>query len=69
MRLAPAPKYFAGDAAEAIEWSAGSSRTTHGAEEAVDACRYFSGLLVGALQEVDKETLLASCPCCPVEGL
>ena len=68
MRLAPVPMYFAGDAVEAIDRSAESSRTTHGAEEAIDACRYFSGLLVGALQGVDKETLL-SARYCPVDGL
>ena len=68
MRLAPVPMYFAGDAAEAIGRSADSSRTTHGAEEAVDACRYFSGLLVGALKGVEKETLLAA-RYCPIEGL
>ena len=59
MRLAPVPMYFAGDAQEAIDRSADSSRTTHGAVEAVDACRYFAGLLVGALRGVDKETLLS----------
>lgn len=68
MRLAPVPMYFAGDAARAIDRSADSSKTTHGAEEAVDACRYFAGLLVGALNGVDKETLLAA-GYCPVEGL
>ena len=68
MRLAPVPMYFAGDAAEAIDRSADSSRTTHGAEEAVDACRYFAGLLVGALNGVDKKTLL-SAGYCPVEDL
>ena len=68
MRLAPVPMYFAGDAAEAIERSAYSSRTTHGAAEAVDACRYFAGLLVGALTGVEKETLL-SAQYCPVKGL
>ena len=68
MRLAPAPMYFAGDPAEAIERSADSSRTTHGAEEAIDACRYFAGLLVGALRGVGKETLL-SARYCPIEGL
>ena len=67
MRLAPVPMFFAGDPAEAIERSADSSRTTHGAEEAVDACRYFSGLLVGALNGVDKATLLSN-RYCPVEG-
>ena len=68
MRLAPVPMYFAGDAAEAIRRSADSSRTTHAAEEAIDACRYFAGLLVGALRSVDKSTLL-SARYCPVEGL
>ena len=68
MRLAAVPMYFAGDAAEAIGRSADSSRTTHGAEAAVDACRYFSGLLVGALKGVEKETLLAA-RYCPIEGL
>ena len=68
MRIAPVPMYFAGDAAEAIDRSADSSRTTHGAEEAIDACRYFAGLLVGALNGVDKETLLSP-EYCPVEGL
>ena len=68
MRLAPVPMFYAHDAAAAIERSADSSRTTHGAEEAVDACRYFGGLLVGALQGVDKELLLSP-GYCPVEGL
>ena len=68
MRLAPVPMFYANDAAEAIERSADSSRTTHGAEEAVDACRYFGGLLVGALQGVDKDRLLST-GYCPVEGL
>ena len=68
MRLAPAPMYFAGDAEEAIRMAADSSRTTHGAQEAVDACRYYAGLLVGALRGGDKNTLL-SASYCPVEGL
>ena len=68
MRLAPVPMYYAGDAAEAIDRAALSSRTTHAAPQAVDACRYFGGLLVGALNGVDKQTLLAP-GYCPVEGL
>ena len=67
MRLAPVPMYFASDAAEAIRMAADSSRTTHGAQEAVDACRYFAGLLVGALDGVDKETLLSP-GYCPSRG-
>ena len=66
MRLAPVPTFFAADPAEVIERSADSSKTTHGAEEAVDACRYFSGLLVGALKGVEKATLLSD-RYCPVE--
>ena len=68
MRLAPVPMYFAGDPAEAISKAADSSRTTHQGAAAVDACRYFAGLLIGALEGVDKETLL-SARYCPVEGL
>ena len=68
MRLAPVPMFYAGDAAEAIAMAAESSKTTHQAPEAVDACRYFTGLLVGALRGVDKESLLSP-GYCPVEGL
>ena len=68
MRLAPVPMFFAGDAAPSIRKSADSSRATHAAEEAIDACRYFAGLLVGALRGVDKRPLL-SARYCPVEGL
>lgn len=67
MRLAPVPMWFAGDAAEAIDRAADSSRTTHAAHEAVDACRYYAGLLVGALRGVDKHTLLSP-RYCPIEG-
>ncbi len=68
MRLAPVPMFFAHDAAEAIDRSADSSRTTHAAKEAVDACRYFGGLIVGALNGIGKQTLL-SCSYSPLEGL
>ena len=67
MRLSPVPMCFVGDPAGAIARSADSSRTTHGSEEAVDACRYFVGLLVGALRGVGKEELLSPLYC-PIEG-
>ena len=67
MRLAPVPMYYANDASEAIAMAADSSRVTHAAREAIDACRYFAGLLVGALGGVDKQALLAPLYC-PVEG-
>jgi ADP-ribosylglycohydrolase len=59
MRLAPVPMFYAGNPEEAIIRSEESSRTTHGARTCGDACRYFGGLLVGALNGVDKETLLS----------
>lgn len=58
MRLAPVPLFFAADPAQAIERSGESSRTTHGATAAVDACRYFGGLLAGAVHGVAKDALL-----------
>ena len=56
------------DPQAAIAMAGDSSRTTHGAREAVDACRYFAGLLVGALQGRPKDELL-SAHFCPVPGL
>ncbi|CAN5573233.1 ADP-ribosylglycohydrolase family protein [soil metagenome] len=59
MRLAPVPLYFASDPLLAIKLAADSSRTTHGATIAVDACRYFAGLIIGALKGASKGELLA----------
>jgi ADP-ribosylglycohydrolase len=59
MRLAPVPMFYAADAGKAISRAADSSRTTHGTTEAVDACRYFSGQVIGALQGRPKDELLS----------
>ena len=59
MRLAPVPLFYAADPALAIRMSAESSRTTHGALTCIDACRYFSALILGALQGEAKERLLS----------
>jgi ADP-ribosyl-[dinitrogen reductase] hydrolase len=59
MRLAPVPMYFANDPMNAIRLSGCSSRTTHGAEQSVDACHYLGALIVGALAGVSKDELLA----------
>jgi ADP-ribosyl-[dinitrogen reductase] hydrolase len=67
MRLAPVPLYFASDPREAIEKAGESSRTTHGARAAVDSCRYFAGLLLGALHGEAKERLLEEL-FCPIPG-
>lgn len=60
MRLSPVPLFFAERPAEAIRRAADSSRTTHGAKEAVDACRYMTALIVGALSDASKEELLSN---------
>lgn len=67
MRLAPVLLFYALEPEEAIERSAESSRTTHGALNAVDACRYFGALLVGAMNGAGKEELLSE-RYCPVPG-
>jgi len=59
MRLAPVPLFFAQTPREAIEKSGESSRTTHGAATAVDACRYLGALIVGAVNGVGKDELLS----------
>ena len=59
MRLAPVPMFWASDPLAAIERSAESSRTTHGAITCVDACRYMGGLIVGALAGASKADLLS----------
>lgn len=68
MRLAPVPLRYAADPKEAIVLSAQSSRTTHGADECVDACRYLGGLIVGAVQGRPKDELLSPL-FSPVPGL
>jgi ADP-ribosyl-[dinitrogen reductase] hydrolase len=59
MRRAPVPLFFALNPKHAIHQSGESSRTTHGTKAAVDACRYFAGLLVGALRGKPKAELLS----------
>ncbi|MFC1761190.1 ADP-ribosylglycohydrolase family protein [Planctomycetota bacterium] len=59
MRLAPAPLFFASDPEKAIQMSMESSKTTHGALSCLDACRYFGGLIVGAVQGASKDELLS----------
>ena len=59
MRLAPVTLFYSQDPREAIIKSGESSRTTHGAAAAVDACRYLGALLMGAINGVSKELLLS----------
>lgn len=59
MRVAPVPLFFRRDPALAIQLAGESSRTTHALPVCVDACRYFAGLILGALARLDKARLLA----------
>ena len=59
MRLAPVPLFFAKTPEVAIEKSGESSRTTHGVDEAIDACRYLGAITVGAINGVTKDELLS----------
>lgn len=60
MRLAPVVLFYANTPQIAIERAADSSRTTHGAAAAVDACRYMAALIIGALRGENKQTMLAN---------
>jgi len=59
MRLAPVPIRYHHDARAAVTHSGESSRTTHGAEECISACRYLGGLVHGALNGHGIQQLLA----------
>ena len=59
MRLCPAPLAFWQQPSASMEVAVWSSRTTHGAPQCLDACRYFAGLLVGCMNGVSKDTLLS----------
>lgn len=68
MRLAPVPMRWANQPEQAIHLAAQSSRTTHGSPECVDACRFYAGLIVGALHGKTKDELLTPM-FAPVAGL
>lgn len=68
MRLAPVPLLYHKHPELALKLSADSSRTTHGSPLAIDACRYFAGLLIGALNGVSKEELLSEKRYSPIPG-
>jgi ADP-ribosyl-[dinitrogen reductase] hydrolase len=58
MRLAPIPLVYVNDEIVAMEKSVESSRTTHGSKNCVDACRYMTVLILGAVKGKSKETIL-----------
>jgi ADP-ribosyl-[dinitrogen reductase] hydrolase len=60
MRLAPVPLAYASFPEKAVLFAGEMSRTTHSAPEPIDACRYYSGLIIGALGGEPKEAFLQS---------
>ena len=58
MRLAPVPLFYYNRPDLAIEYSAISAEITHANKKAIDACRYYAALIVGALQGLTKDELL-----------
>lgn len=62
MRLAPVPMFFYPDAAAVIHYSGESSRTTHGAQECIDACRLYGRMLHAALDGKPKAEILFGAP-------
>jgi ADP-ribosylglycohydrolase len=59
MRLAPVPLAYRENLERAIHYAGESSRTTHGAPAAVDACKFYTALILGALKGWSKEELLS----------
>jgi ADP-ribosyl-[dinitrogen reductase] hydrolase len=57
-RVVAAVAYAAGVPAEAVPLAAECSRTTHQSPIVLDACRYFAGLLCGALHGASPEAVL-----------
>ncbi len=58
MRLVPVAMRYAGDEDILQEMAALSSRTTHGAEECIEACKLFAVALSRALSGCDKAQIL-----------
>lgn len=58
MRIAPVALAFANAPAAADRNAALASRTTHGSPKSSDACRYYAGLIIGALEGVSKADLI-----------
>lgn len=58
MRLAPIPMFYFPDIEAVERYAAESSRTTHGTEECVDACRLFGRIICRALEGRAKDEIL-----------
>jgi len=64
MRLAPIPMRWRTDLKQTAYYAALSSKTTHAAQEAVDACRYYAVLIALALNGASKDQVLTTSSDC-----
>jgi len=60
MRLAPVPMFYHPNRARIRHYSGESSRTTHGAQECIDACRLFGEMLARTFDGASKADILFS---------
>ncbi len=60
MRLAPIALFYGQDMGLLLKYAAESSRTTHGAAECIDACRYFATVLRAAFFAQTKSDVINS---------
>ena len=58
MRLAPIPMYYFPDREKIIHFAGESSRTTHGAQECIEACQLFAEMIQLALSGQCKDQIL-----------
>lgn len=59
MRLAPICIYYSDNLDQAVQYSAMSSKTTHGSPIAIDACRYFAYIVVHLLNGEGKDMIFS----------
>jgi len=59
MRLAPLPMRYMNNVDQALNYAKLSSKTTHGADEAIMACQFATYLIIALLKGNDKQSALA----------
>lgn len=67
-RMAPIAMFYRKNPEHAIKIAEQNARLTHDSKSAIDACKYFTGLLIGILNGKSKKTLLSDVYH-PVNGL
>jgi ADP-ribosyl-[dinitrogen reductase] hydrolase len=58
MRLAPIPLFYFPDLEKILNFAGDSSRTTHGAQECIDACQLLAEMIFRALSAIKREDIL-----------